>query len=165
MSVRYELRVVPDPDPILPSDWGNEDAFLVSDHRDFYVKPPEHLALEDEDFDIFPLVVYSHSGVALSLDNRGWPFNCRWDSAVAGRVYVRKNVDWQGTPQEVAQGVVDEWNQVLCGDVWGYEVVKIETCSLGHEHEVDVVSSCWGFSSEEDARSEGEASLAYETAA
>ena len=73
----------------------NKSATIVSVHRDFYYNP-DKIKAEDthklwkEDklykgFYIFPLYVYSHSGIALGLTRQ-----CRWDSSYCGHVLVKR---------------------------------------------------------------------------
>jgi len=42
------------------------------------------------------------------------------------------------------EGEVAEYDAYLHGDVVGFEVVRKQTCNLGHIHE-EVLDSCWGF--------------------
>lgn len=156
MAERYELRVVQDEYPTSPSEWRDDDLFLVADHRGFAVAAPKGVDLDDENFQVYPLRAYIHSGIALSLGAEGYPFNDGWDSAWIGKVYVRK--DAVGDVKEAAEALVDEWNQYLSGDVWGYKIVLIQTCDLGHEHELPV-ESCWGYYSEADAQTDGAEAL------
>lgn len=155
MSVRYEVRVVQDPDPLRPDFWDNHHVFLVADGapRYFNVEAPRDVDLDDEGFDTFPLYAYIHSGVVLSLGS----FRCPWDSGLIGRVFVQRSE--VPDARKAAEAIVEQWNQYLSGDVWGYEVVRIETCNLGHDHE-DVVDSCWGYYGDSDyAKQEGQAHL------
>lgn len=119
-----------------PQDWQDETAFIAANHRDFYVIPKwirdiDEVQYYQDTHDIYPLIAYIHSGVALSL-SRDYPFNCPWDSGQVGWVVVNRS-ECPDT-YKYAQGMVEEWNQYLSGDVWGYVV------SLGTDED-----SCWGF--------------------
>jgi hypothetical protein len=98
----------------------------------------------------FPLYIYVHGGVALSLT----PFADRWDSAQCG--YVVVEADDRETARSMASALVDTWNAFLSGDVYRYQVERVTTCNLGHEH-AEVLGSCGGFYSEDSAREEAEA--------
>src|SRR6185295_6167483 len=73
----------------------------------------------------FPLFMYAHSGVALSL-GRGGQFSDPWDSGQVGFVLVNKKAEphWrlQANALKAAECLVEQWNQYLSGDVWGYVV-------------------------------------------
>ena len=73
---------------------------------------------------VFQLNAYIHGGVALSLGE----FGCRWDSGQVGWVLVKEENEWgerDGKPithEQIAQWLVDEWNQYLSGDVWYFSI-------------------------------------------
>lgn len=128
-----------------PDHWGNDDCFLVYDHRDFYVKEEGFDPAEIFDifqtkniykgYWIFPLYAYIHSGVALSLGRDSYPFNDRWDVSYKGFVLVKRQIKWswtKGKAKEIAESVVKEWNTYLSGDVWGYNIEQFN-------------DSCWGY--------------------
>jgi hypothetical protein len=90
----------------------------------------EDLAREDADhfrkdeWELFPLHAYIHSGVALSLGT-SYPFDCRWDACQVGFVFVKKENGWETnedgsaiTLQQIAEWRVETWNQYLSGDIW-----------------------------------------------
>ena len=177
--IEYRLRIVQDDLSENPNDSMDSPAFLLADHRDFAPKAPKGWSLdrardlvelqesgtsEESDCDrfvVFPLFAYIHSGVSLSM-GRSYPFNDHWDSGQIGYVVVDLDgvcgkID-RANAEEVARGWVETWNQYLSGDVWGYEVSRIDTCSLGHEH-AEVVDSCWGFYGKEYCEQEGKGVL------
>ena len=130
-----------------PDDWGNEDIFLVYDHRSFMVKrkgfePKDiydyiiSLQHPNDEFDvidyseywIFPVEAYIHSGVTLSLSGLYGPKTCQWDSSITGFVLVKKS-DFP-TEEEAntrAENLITTWNQYLSGDVYGYIIEKPTT--------------------------------------
>ncbi len=125
-----------------------------------------------KDYFIFPVYAYIHSGVALSLGNSGYPFNCRWDVSSTGFLlvnktdinfnYSRENSDLYAgkTDEEISyiygEGLIETWNQYLSGDVYGFNVIERKAFKKvyadGSESEDDdedfeenVIDSCWGF--------------------
>jgi len=79
-------------------------------------------------WELFPLHVYIHSGVALSLDT-SYPFDCRWDACQVGFVFVKKENGWGKnedgsaiTLQQIAEWRVKAWNQYLSGDIWYVDI-------------------------------------------
>jgi hypothetical protein len=148
----YTAVIECDPEPESPEDLsddvGTETLFLVTSHRDFTVGPQEFLKADPEDtrkeFHVFPVRAYIHSGVSLSLSGEGYPFNCQWDSAWIGCVFItrKEGVFGEGLdPKKIAQGLIDLWNQYLSGQVYGYKIYETCPICLGRKE----VDSCWGF--------------------
>jgi hypothetical protein len=140
-----------------PNDWEDTDIFLVYKHRDFTVErkgfDPRniheyledcHEQVENHDYDdywIFPVEAYIHSGVSLSLFNG--TKQCRFDSSVTGYILMKKDsigipMQYPGYPElegkseeEVykffANNLIETWNQCLSGEVYGYIVEKPTT--------------------------------------
>lgn len=98
---------------------------------------------------ILPLYLYDHSGITMSTSK----FSCTWDSGCVGYIYitldkVRKEYNWKTITKtrrnKVVQyltGEVENYDQYLTGDVWGFEV-----CAKDSECPID---SCWGFYGDE----------------
>lgn len=118
---------------------------------------------------ILPIYMYDHSGITVSTT----PFGDPWDSGQIGYIYAsgpKICENWlikDGVipaeilvkTEEILQAEVEEYDQYLRGDVWGYNIVKKCACAeCGHEHE-DHIDSCWGFYGEDDCRAEGQAAL------
>lgn len=97
-----------------------------------------------------PLFLYDHGNITINTS----PFSCRWDSGQVGFIYMTKqdiikeygndNKKTRKTVLNVLESEVKTYDQYLRGDVYGFQLIEIETCSLGHEHE-NVIDSCWGF--------------------
>lgn len=153
---KYKVEVVQDEDAQSPDDWGNDDVFIVFDHRQFCVERRgfDPTDIFNERFNkgfktydghwIFPLYAYIHSGVALSVGGHNFP-DARWDVSFKGFVLVKREKGWSYTEKkafEIAKSMVEEWNMYLSGEVYGYKITDTET-----EEEVD---SCWGFYGEEE---------------
>lgn len=73
---------------------------------------------------VVQLNAYIHGGVALSLGE----FGCRWDSGQVGWVFVKEENGWAEhiTHGQIAQWLVDEWNQYLSGDVWAVDILDTD---------------------------------------
>lgn len=139
----HPIEIHRDESAYSPGEWGNEDLFLIYDHRDFCVKvdgyDPEEVfeALREgkklfKGYYFFPVYAYIHSGVALSLGRSGYPFNDQWDTSFRGFALVKRQTGWWTSEQayKAAESLIEEWNQYLSGDVYGY---------------VAGDDSCWGY--------------------
>ena len=152
-----------------PDDWGNDDIFLVYDHRQFDVRregfAPEDIfdylsikkaltkentfqdkeELEDDlkgyfdyesEYWIFPVDAYIHSGVHISLANtKDYP-DRRWDVSTTGYILASKE-DWTEVEDayKAAESLVEEWNQYLSGEVYGFIIEKpLETYTITKEN-------------------------------
>ena len=146
------LWICVDDYPMSPDEWEDDGVFLVGFHRQFWVvredfKKPQDVESWRETHEVLALHAYIHSGVALSLSDQHYPFDDRWDACQVGYVLVKKG-EWgkDHTAEDLAQGLVDTWNQYLGGDVWGIVVEDVDG-----EH----VDSCWGFYGREYAETSG----------
>ena len=102
---------------------------------------------------ILPLYLYDHSGITMSTG----PFSCPWDSGQVGFIYAsRKDVldNWsikrvspkrKEQVERMLREQVEEYDQYLRGDVYGFRVVKPVKCEECGNEEEEVVESCWGF--------------------
>lgn len=140
----YDIEIFYDSYTDSPDEWGNDDAFIVYDHRQFAVN---RKGFEPEDiFEImqkgkalfdgyyyFPLYAHIHSGVSLLSLSRG---SDRWDTSFKGFVLVkREKSTWDKDKAHTrAESEVKIWNMYLSGDVYGYK---------------SEAGSCWGFYGEE----------------
>lgn len=109
-----------------------------------------------------PLDVYEHGSRHISLaGTRSYPDE-RWDVARLGGVWVPDegaiaNIDGGSYPdlsreeaaKKYAQGVIDEWNALEIGDVWG--VCYGLYGKKGDQWVLIDESSCWGFAGSEHA--------------
>lgn len=137
-----EISMCYDTDPECPNDWGNDYAFLVSYNRREFCTIPDgwenrHDALCECDgfyrgYYVFPVSIYSHSGVALCMGNRGgWDFSNGWAFALV----KRDKGSWtREAACKVALSVIEEWNDYLSGNVYGY---------------ISGDDSCWGYYGDE----------------
>lgn len=142
-----DIEIISDDHPNSPDDFGNDDCFIVYDHRQFYVMrkgfDPNHIyeattESKKKMYDgywVFPVDAYIHSGVVLSLARENNFPDRRWDVSTTGYVLVKKQKGWtwrKEKAREVARLIITEWNDYLSGNVWGYNIEQTN-------------DSCWGF--------------------
>lgn len=167
----YEARyLVVDESPMSPDEFNDDgDLFLVGYHRDFFVEST-HITREQcmdlkadlddlEDYQkdfveewkklyhIFPLEAYIHSGVCLAIGQEGNFPDRRWDVSQLGFVFVKKD-QWKepDKAKDAARALIQDWNCVLSGDVYG---CVVET----YDHDKNRIEqdSCWGYYGQEYA--------------
>jgi hypothetical protein len=117
---------------------------------------------------ILPLYLYDHSGITISTS----PFSCNWDSGKIGFIFISKEKmlkEYGGkivtqTLKDKVEGYlkseIEIYDQYLTGDVYGYRVSEVKTCSEGHEHEEEL-DSCWGYYGQENCMLEGVGIVEY----
>ena len=74
-----------------------------------------------------PVYAYVHSGTTIATT----PFNDRWDSGLAGVIYVELSNPEFTTKEkalEILQSEVDVLNQEVTGDVWYYNIEDGDSC-------------------------------------
>lgn len=128
------LRIYEDDNAESPDYWGDDELFLVYDHRQFDVHRKGFLPLDiyyylnkEEDcldyskYYIYPVFAYIHSGVSLSLQPNG----DKWDTSTTGFILVTKTeCDNEEEALRLAEGLIIDWNQYLSGEVYKFEVIK-----------------------------------------
>jgi hypothetical protein len=148
----YKIRIIQDEFYDSPDNWGDEQRFLVYDHRDFYVKrkgfnPDDIFEVFSEGkklydgFFIFPVYAYIHSGVALQL--KRW-FNYvpqghnEFDVSFKGFALIKKEKGTYTSEKayQAAEGLLNVWNDCLSGNVYGF---------IAEDNEENEIDSCWGF--------------------
>lgn len=140
------IEIHQDTDAQSPSEWGDTDLFLVANHRQCYIPEPGEKRITNDAQElvdrwkdthwIFPLEAYIHSGVVLALSREGNFPDRQWDVSRLGFVFCAKK-EWRfrKSARKAALSLINEWNEYLSGDVWGYVV---DPDGLNEE-------SCWGF--------------------
>lgn len=110
----------------------------------------EELNSKYDDYYIFPVAAYIHSGVSLSLtdsfERKGW------DTSVTGFILVMKEqfaeAEGEHFPVEMqknkakkqAEGLIETWNQYLSGDVYGFTINKpIKTYTISEDKTEEIV--------------------------
>ena len=80
-----------------------------------------------ENICMVPVYIYDHSGITIQTT----PFSCPWDSGQIGWIYVTKdkciqeNVEFKHA-EELLKSEIEQLNQYLTGDVWGYTIYSRE---------------------------------------
>lgn len=144
------IKIYYDTDADSPASWGNEDYFLCADYRHLYLKNTPITADECREtlrdgksfldgYYIFPVSIYDHSGIALSLGtSHGWDYS-------NGNAFlcVKRMKGWswaKSKAKERAEALVDTWNEYLSGEVYGFVAEDENECEF---------DSCWGFFGDE----------------
>ena len=143
----------------------------------------------ESEYWIFPVDAYIHSGVHISLANtKDYP-DRRWDVSTTGYILASKE-DWTEVEDayKAAEFLVEEWNQYLSGEVYGFiiekpnttysiskdkfERLKFENDLATLESEFDIedeweqIDSCWGYYGEPETSGlldEAKAVINYKT--
>jgi len=163
----FTLHIEPDTDAENPRSFDYNLGRMVCFHRR-YMLGDRH-TLSEDDFEswgdirkrlvaeedakiILPLYLMDHSGVSMSAE----PFGCPWDSGQVGWIYVggkrlceEFGADWAQDESRVVEALKAEvavYDKYLSGDVWGYVIRD----AFGEE-----VDSCWGYYGWDDAELEG----------
>ena len=103
-----------------------------------------------------PLWLYDHSGLTVSCGERVYPYNDRWDSGCLGWVFVSKTVilretdahadTWRERAYEILRGEVEEYDQYLRGEVYGYTLYESDIPEEGDAPDwAETGDTCWGF--------------------
>jgi hypothetical protein len=173
---KFELKIKQDTDPLNPrTDWDNTGTMVCfhkryelgdkTDYRtedyDSWDELKEGIIKNEGEVVILPLYLYDHSGITISTS----PFDCRWDSGQVGFIFVSKHkIKKEGIDEtkveEYLKGEVKMYDQYLTGEVYGFTIYEIETCSLGHEHKT-FVEGYGGFFGEDECESEGKSILEH----
>lgn len=165
----YKVRTFYDESPESPRFWENLGT-MICFHRNYNLGDKH--SYDSQDYGswdemkkdiidnenvhtILPLYLFDHSGISISTS----PFGCQWDSGQVGFIFVSKHrIKQEGIEDKIVQeclvNEVKTYDQYLQGNVYGFEVVKVTKCDLGHEHE-EVVESCYGYYDEDECMTEG----------
>lgn len=100
---------------------------------------------------IFPLNLYDHSGLSVSIGG----YTCAWDSGQVGWIIITcskaRKMGWDLTNppnwEEIIKSEVKTYDDYLTGQVFGYEIIGRDD---------NILESCWGFIGDmKDCLSEG----------
>lgn len=140
----YTINIYHDGDYSQNNDF-DDSVFMVAYHTQFTINHPTFTkdrvvelfqSKSHEEYYLFPLRAYIHSGVSLSLSNTEYPFNDRFDSSWVGLVFVDKNkAGSEEVARDIAEGLITTHNHLLSGEVYGYTITK----------DGDETDACWGF--------------------
>lgn len=103
-----------------------------------------------------PIWLYDHSGLTVSCGERSYPYNDQWDSGCLGWIFVSKaallretvaTVDtWRELGFEVLRAEVEEYDQYLRGEIFGYTLYESGIPEAGKTPDwAETGDSCWGF--------------------
>jgi len=145
------VRIIADDDPPNPrTDYDHLATILYMEGSRHYLGDKtatreEIKAITERDDVIWlPVYAYIHSGVTINTTG----FSCPWDSGQCGIIYVERETvrkEWgkkRISPKmyqkmiELLKSEVEEFDQFLTGDVWGYVV---------EDSDGEQLESCWGF--------------------
>jgi hypothetical protein len=164
-----KLKIYQDEMPESPRTWDNlgkmicfHKRYTLGDkheykHDDYNSWEEMKKAIEkaEDALVMLPLRLYDHSGITMSTSNE-YPYNDRWDAGIVGfiiatREQIKKCFEVKRITNailekvvNILQGEVETYDQYLRGDIYRFEVVKVDTCDKGCEHE-EFVDSCGGF--------------------
>lgn len=120
-----------------PGEWLGESDEVVEEVRD----------IVEGGGVAFPLFMLDHSGVSISVE----PYGCPWDSGQFGFAVIRGYLvtrEFNGDKElakKCIRGEIEEYDAYMKGEVYGYQYYRIEKCECcGNTEEVDE-DSCWGF--------------------
>ena len=167
--MEISLKIVPDNDPFNPREDLNFGTIYYTSSRynlgDSRISSEEIQALEqDPEMIHLPVYAYIHGGVCLNTTG----FSCPWDSGQSGIIAVskdqiRKEFGVKRITQKVLGQVkqrlaseVEIFSKYLNGEVYGFQVV---------DSQGEILDSCYGFYSEEDALEAGNEALTDHKAA
>jgi hypothetical protein len=162
----YKYVIYFDPEPINPAK--EDDGWIttiVCFHRRYDFSTTDEFKGDRERFQEFmeehpeitfyPLYMYDHSGITISLS----PFGCRWDSGQVGWVYadpdrVKENFDIIGKDKlrEIIESEIEVYDKYLQGDIYCFKIIT---------EEGDCVDSCCGFYDRAEAEEQAKSSLEW----
>jgi hypothetical protein len=146
---KYTVKVVQDTDPLNPRVHWDNIGTMVCFHRRYNLGDKHNMDIDEaqefikrKDIYSLPLFLYDHSGITMSTA----PFSCSWDSGQVGFIYMDRETylkEFGGKRvnkkrlYDCLRAEVEEYDNYLTGDVYGYKVVEDESG--------DVIDSCWGY--------------------
>lgn len=165
----FTIRICHDDDPTSPRDNDNF-GHMVCWHRRYKLgdeqpkeDPQDWHAAQPKGSIILPIIMYEHSGIALST-SRGGQFSDPWDSGQVGYIiatpeqiranFLVKRITKRTREKaiEVLRSEVDEYSKYLGGETYGYII---------EDPEGDQLDSCWGFIGGDYVRQEARAQVDY----
>ena len=93
---------------------------------------------------VIPLYIESRSHVVVTVGSPG--FTDHEGAIIITDAGCAELGITRSSAVEQAKGFVDEYNDWLVGNVYGYIRYEIKRCDLGHEHERQTEDTCWGYS-------------------
>lgn len=109
-----------------------------------------------------PVYAYQHGNIILKTS----PFGCRFDSGQIGIIYAEKSKILKEYGEKTLneeliakviknfQSEIETYSQFLNGEVYGFTVEKENICTHCDTKKAEILESCYGFYSVEEAESE-----------
>ena len=105
-----------------------------------------------KDFAVIKYIyMYSHSGITISTSS----FNDPWDSGIVGLVVLTKEDTfeelcndentWRESADRCIESEIKEYDTYLRGEVFGFNILKLEECPCCHHVSEEVEDSVCGF--------------------
>jgi len=121
-------------------------------------KVEDYLRIEYKAQYVFPLYMYDHGQIDLSLGE----YNCRFDSGKVGYFYITESADLDTTEmsleeiKSMVEAELDEYVKWINGETYAYRIEEIKECSHcgGCEYGEPYYNSCYEAESLEDAMDE-----------
>lgn len=157
-----------------PREWDNLGIMICS-HRRYSLGDKQFSSLEDfleseqlqvaDVVCVMPLYLYDHSGLAMSIGDFSDFDPQGWDSGqvgviIATRQRVKEFLGFSRITKnrlekikKILTNEVNEYDMYLHGEVYGWELNKVSTCDLDHEHE-ELIESCGGYLGEDSLMDE-----------
>lgn len=160
----YTIKILPDLDPLNPrTEWDNLGTMACFHRR--YLLGDSNIGFSSNDFNsweemlafiekdaavVLPIYMYDHSGITISST----PFHCTWDSGQIGFIYATKeqarkeygvkriSAKLKETITKVLEGEIETYDKFISGECVSFKV---------ENEEEDIIDSCSGFFSEEEA--------------
>lgn len=103
-----------------------------------------------------PLWLYDHSGLTISCGERVYQYSDQWDSGCLGWIFISKETmlrkvgatadTWREHGFAIMRAEVEEYDQYLCGEVYGYTLYESEPPEDGEAPDwSETGDSCVGF--------------------
>jgi hypothetical protein len=139
-----------------------DDHDIKFDDFDSWEEMEEYITRTEDPLIIKPLYFYEHGGITISTS----PFGCSWDSGRLGFVFVRKqdvrdNFFIKRCGQRITErvdvlleGEVEVYDKYLQGQVYGYEIGKIN-----EDGQEEGLERCGDYLDEEQCIHDGMVSL------
>jgi len=155
---KYTIRIEQEDSPESPREWDNLGT-MICEHRRYNLgdrkeqyegEVLEILNGERPDKVALPIYMYDHGGIALSTGS----FSCSFDSGLVGAIFVtkekiRKEYNVKRITKKVLakvedclRGELEIFSSYINGEVYGFII---------EDENENIVDSCWGFYSTEEA--------------
>jgi len=150
-SVLYEAEIIEAAQTMEPTTPPHEDRWDAETFLNYNDKAiPAMLEIFERRAFILPLYLFDHGGITMSTGS----FSCPWDSGQVGWIYATHETareEYGDNPGEAKaktikymEGEVKTFAQYIEGQVYGFTLERLSTCSHGDEHG-DTEESCGGF--------------------